>query len=39
MIIKEKKHTVERRGDMLIWLLACLLMFWIVFVGFITQVR
>ena len=39
MIIKEKKQTDDKRSDLFIWVAACVLMAWIVFIGFITQAR
>lgn len=39
MITREKKDPDGKRNDMLLWLLACVLMFWMVFIGFISQAR
>jgi hypothetical protein len=39
MIIKEKKQTDDKRSDLFIWVVACVLMAWIMFIGFITQTR
>jgi len=39
MIIKEKKQTDDKCSDLFIWVIACVLMAWIMFIGFITQAR
>lgn len=39
MITREKKDPDRKRNDVLLWLLACVLMFWMVFIGFISQAR
>ena len=39
MVTREKKDSPGKRSDLLLWLLACVLMFWMVFIGFITQAR
>lgn len=39
MIARGKKESAGKRGDLLLWLLACILMFWMVFIGFLTQAR
>jgi hypothetical protein len=39
MVIKEEKQSLEKRSDLLIWVAACVLMVWIIFLGLITQAR
>jgi len=39
MVIKEEKQTAEKRSDLFIWVIACVLMAWIMVIGFVTQVR
>jgi len=39
MAIKEEKQGVDKRSDMFIWVIACILMAWIMFIGFVTQAR
>ena len=38
MVTKEKKQNVNKRGDFLIWVISCVFMTWIVFLGLVTQV-
>jgi len=38
MVTKEKKQNVNKRSDFLIWVISCVLMAWIVFLGLVTQV-
>lgn len=39
MIARDKRDSAGKRSDVLLWLLACVLMFWMVFIGFISQAR
>jgi len=39
MVIKEEKQRVDKHNDLFIWVLACVLIAWIMFIGFITQAR
>ena len=39
MIARDKRDSDGKRSDLLLWLLACVLMFWMVFIGFISQAR
>lgn len=34
-----KNDAGGKRSDVMLWLLACVLMFWMVFIGFISQAR
>jgi len=39
MIARGKKESAGKRGDLLLWLLACILMLWMLFIGFLSQAR
>ena len=39
MVIKEEKQAVDKHNDIFIWVIACVLMVWIMLIGFITQAR
>lgn len=39
MVARGKKDSAGKRSDALLWLLACVLMVWMMFIGFISQGR
>ena len=39
MVIREEKQEVNKHNDFFIWMIACILLVWIMFIGFITQAR
>ncbi len=39
MVTKEEKRSCEKHSDFLIWVLACVLMAWILFLSLITQAQ
>ena len=39
MAIKEEKQKADRHSDLFIWVIAFMLLFWILFIGFIHQAR
>jgi large-conductance mechanosensitive channel len=39
MVTKEKKQKVAKHGDYLIWVVSCVILAWIIFLGLATQAR
>jgi hypothetical protein len=39
MVTKEKKQNAAKHNDLFIWVLSCVILAWIVFLGLITQAR
>ena len=39
MAIREEKQKADRHNDLFIWVIACMLLVWILFIGFLHQAR
>ena len=39
MVTKEKKQNAAKHSDYLIWVVSCVILAWIVFLGLVTQAR
>jgi large-conductance mechanosensitive channel len=39
MVTKEKKQNAAKHGDFLIWVVSCVILAWIIFLGLVTQAR
>ena len=39
MVTKEKKQNAAKHGDYLIWVVSCVILGWLIFLGLATQAR